>query len=359
MENRKWIFVGVISLVFVFAGYNLYSYFTEQQAIQIEEDRLAQERRDARDAERVERAAAQAAEQQRLEEEREDRAAQQAQEEAERLAQRDQERLEAEANARIEREEREQAQREADQARLEDRITRARTREQIEDFSPEFVTQVRTVSPRYLEANPEEALSVYSIPANGQVYPNGYGTVLLYRDQTTFLMVVAALSQNTDVIDALIALGADVNASNQMGVTPLMFAAAYNTPEMVQYLLDQGADPMAASFLGDANALHLAAVLNPMPGVIDVLIEAGLDIESRITGGNTPLLMASEENTNLEVVERLVELGADISVFNADGITPLGFITQRIENRGIRFNSISDEVNERVLQAVSLTEATE
>ena len=69
--------------------------------------------------------------------------------------------------------------------------------------------------------------------------------------------------------------------------------------------------------------------------------------------------MASEENTNLEVVERLVELGADISVFNADGITPLGFITQRIENRGIRFNSISDEVNERVLQAVSLTEATE
>ena len=64
MENRKWIFVGVISLVFVFAGYNLYSYFTEQQAIQIEEDRLAQERRDARDAERVERAAAQAAERQ-------------------------------------------------------------------------------------------------------------------------------------------------------------------------------------------------------------------------------------------------------------------------------------------------------
>ena len=45
MENRKWIFVGIISLVFVFAGYNLYSYFTEQQAIQIEEDRLAQERR--------------------------------------------------------------------------------------------------------------------------------------------------------------------------------------------------------------------------------------------------------------------------------------------------------------------------
>lgn len=353
MENRKWIFVGIISLVFVFAGYNLYSYFTEQQAIQIEEDRLAQERRDARDAERVERAAAQTAEQQRLSEERQARAAQQAQEEADRQEQRDQERLEAEANARVEREAREQAEREADQARLEERITRARSREMIEDFNQDGIDYVRTVSPRYLEANPDEALQVYTVEENVGRRDTGFGQRILFQDQTSFLMVVAAVSQNPDVIDSIIRLGADINASNKMGFTPLMFAAAYNTPEMVQYILNQGADPLVISLRGDANTLHIAASLNPNPDVIDVLINAGLPLEERLLNGDTPLLLASEENTNIEVVERLVEFGADVSVFNADGITPLGFITQRLGNRGKRFNEISDEVNERVLQAVS------
>ena len=185
MDNRKWIFAGLIGLVFVFSGYNLYSYFSQQQAIQIEEDRLAQERRAERERDRAERADAQATEQQRLAEERQARAAAQAQEEAERHAQRDQDRLEAEANARIAREAREQAQREADQAHLEERIARARTRSQIEDFSPETLNQIRTMSPRYLEANPDKALYVHSIPENARVYPNGYGQVLLYRDQST------------------------------------------------------------------------------------------------------------------------------------------------------------------------------
>ena len=356
MGNRKFIFVGLIGLIFIFAGYNLYSYFKEQQAIQIEEDRLAQERKAQRERDRAERAATQAAEQQRLEDERQARAAAQAQEEAERQAQRDQERLEAEAKARVEREEREQAKKEQEQARLEERITQVRSREQIEDFSPEVISQIRTLSPRYLEANPNEALQVHTVPENGFVYPNGYGKVMLYQDQSTFLMVVAAASQNPDVINTIIRLGADINASNKMGFTPLMFAAAYNTPGMVQHILDQGADPSTVSLVGDANALHIAASMNPNPGVIDVLIAAGLPLEDRLLNGDTPLLLASEENTNLEVAERLAQLGADVSVFNKDGITAEGFITQRLEKRGMRFDEISDEVNERVLQAVSLAQ---
>jgi hypothetical protein len=359
MNNRKWIFAGLIGLVFVFAGYNLYSYFSQQQAIQIEEDRLAQERRAERERDRAERDAAHATEQQRLSEERQARAAAQAQEEADRQAQRDQERLEAEANARIAREAREQAQREADQAGLEERIARARSREMIEDFNQDGIDYVRTVSPRYLEANPAEALQVYAVQENEGRRSTGFGRRILFQDQTTFLMVVAAVSQNSDVIDSIIGLGADINAANKMGFTPLMFAAAYNTPEMVQYILNQGADPLVISLTGDVNTLHIAAYLNPNPDIIDVLIDAGLAIEEPMLNGDTALLLASEENTNIEVVERLVEFGADVSVFNADGVTPLGFITQRLGNRGKRFNEISDEMNERVLQSLALTEAAQ
>lgn len=354
MNNRKMLFAGLIGFVFIFAGYNLFSYFKEQQAIQIEEDRLAQERRIARDAERAERAAKQADEAARQEEERQQRLARQEQEAADRQAKQDQERLEAEATARVAREAREEAQREAEKARLAERITRARSIAQIEDFSPEFVSRIRTLSPRYLEANPDDAFGVYNIPENARAYSNGYGKAILYRDQTTFLMVAAALSQNPELIDTVIGLGGDINATNKMGITPLMFAAAYNTPEMVKHIINQGADALVVSFLGDANALHLAAALNPNPDVINVLIEAGLAIESPMVDSDTALLVASKDNTNIEVIERLVELGADVGAFDEDGVTALGLVTQRLENRGARFNEISDELNERVLQALSL-----
>jgi len=356
MNNRKWIFAGLIGLIFVFAGYNLYSYFGEQQVIQAERERVIQERQIERDRERTERAAIRAGEQAKLEADQQAQADLRAAEEAEREAQRAQERAEAEANARIAREAREQAEREQDQARLEARITQARTREQIEDFSPETINQIRTVSPRYLQANPDEALFVNVIPENGFVYPNGFGQRILLRDQTSFLMMAAAVSQNPDVLDTIIGLGADINAANAMGFTPLMFAAAYNTPTMVQYMLDQGADPLVQSLAGDANALHIAASMNPNPDVMNVLVSAGIPIESMILDGDTPLLLASEENDNLESVERLVELGADVSVSDEDGMTPLGLVTLRVENRGRRFSKISDEVNERVLQSLALGE---
>jgi hypothetical protein len=40
----------------------------------------------------------------------------------------------------------------------------------------------------------------------------------------------------------LIEAGADVNAKDDEGLTPLMIAAHYSTPEMVTLLIDAGAD---------------------------------------------------------------------------------------------------------------------
>lgn len=48
MNNRKYIIAGVVAVLFTFAGYNLYTYFKTQQAIQLEQDQRAEERRAAR-----------------------------------------------------------------------------------------------------------------------------------------------------------------------------------------------------------------------------------------------------------------------------------------------------------------------
>lgn len=354
MNKRIVIIASLVGVVFLFAGYNLYSYFKEQAAIAALEERLEQERRLERERKAAERVAAEKAEIERIAAERKAIEERKAAEAAAREAENEQKRLEAEAKAKLEREERESAKKAEEAARLAERIQKARSISQIEDFSPEMLTTIRTLSPRYLEANPEEALEVIAVGENTRVLPTQWGKRTLVVDQTTALMVFASISQNPDIIDTTIALGADVNAQNKMGYTALMFAAAYNTPEMVQHLLDVGADPLTASFNQDLDALHLAAAMNPNPDVVEVLVRAGVPIEGKTLTGLTPLLLASEENRNLEVPARLADLGADTSAFDPDGKTPLGLVQERIEGDGKTFTHISDDQTQVFLRSLNL-----
>ena len=353
MKQRNLIIAAVIGVVFVFAGYNLYSYFQTQAEIAAEEERIAEERRIERERQRAEREAERKAEQVRLKEERIAAQKRREREAAERAAEKERQRLEAEAKAKAEREAREQEQREREAAQLQERIEKART-PQIEDFSPDYVSRIRALSPRYIRDHPDEALHVEEIPENARVYPTQYGKRKLLVDQTSFLMIASAVSQNPDFIEAIIEMGGDINAANKKGFTPLMFAAAYNTPEIVRLLLEHGADTSARANIENMNALHTAAWLNPNPGVIDVLVEAGLPIDGLTQNKVTPLIIASAQGPNLEVVGRLADLGADVRVYAPDGWTPYRLVNDRLRGRGERYNKISDEVNEAVLAKLVL-----
>lgn len=52
-------------------------------------------------------------------------------------------------------------------------------------------------------------------------------------------------SDAAEIIDMLMAKGADINAGNSLEITALHNAAAWGSVEMVQHLLDRGADPDA------------------------------------------------------------------------------------------------------------------
>ena len=59
----------------------------------------------------------------------------------------------------------------------------------------------------------------------------------------------AIMAGDLDTVKKLIELGADVNEKS-VGMTPAMFAARYNKPEILQVLIEDGADLKAKSDKG-------------------------------------------------------------------------------------------------------------
>ena len=80
-------------------------------------------------------------------------------------------------------------------------------------------------------------------------------------------------SSRADYIRVLISEGADVNARDTIGWTPLMFAARFSsTPEIVALLLEKGAEVNVRSTDG-WTPLMFAAGFSSTPEMVQLLLE--------------------------------------------------------------------------------------
>lgn len=353
MKEKKYLFAAVLGVVFLFAGYNLYSYFSTQALREAEEARLAEEAKVAKEAERARLAAEKQAEAERKEAERQAILEEEERQRAEDAAKRaEEERLDQEAEAAAKAVDDAERQR-IEEEKVQELLARARTRQTIEDFSEDMIAQVRSMSPRYIADHPEEFLQVYDTQAGARAFGGGYGQRLLFQDGTTALMIFAAVSQDTSALQALLDAGLDLNAANKQGFTALMFAASYNQPEIVQFLLEKGAALGAKAYFQDVNALHLASLLNPNPDVVEALAKAGFDLETKTMNDLTPLILAAQENPNLEVAERLASLGADKTAYDEQGRSAKAVVEERIATGEPSFTAISPEWHAKVLEALA------
>lgn len=139
------------------------------------------------------------------------------------------------------------------------------------------------------------------------------------------LVNVAAEVDNTDVLQYLLDHGADINATGTSiraefsrepprDRTPLMVAIAHHSPAKgpsaaVKFLIEKGADLNAQDALG-WTAIMLAAARGDLASV-NALIEGGADVNIRSTDGRSPLDRARELSQDPPVVLRaLVSAGA-------------------------------------------------
>ncbi len=347
MKNKKVMFAAIVGIVFLFAGYNLYSYFKTQQAIQVEEDRVTEERRIERDQERQTREAETQAQQERAEAERVAERAAEEQRRADEAAKREEARIAEEARQAVADARAEEDRLAQEEERMQARILKARTLRQIEGIRSDTVEELNSVSPRYISDHPEEFLTQTFTAVNLGAQRS---SMKLMVPESNPLMLYAAISSDTRILQALLDIGIDINAANEKGYTALMFASAYNSPEIIEFLIGQGADISAQAYVMDLNVLHVAALFNPNPESVESLINAGLSLEGKTSNDYTAILLAASDNKNLEVVLRLAQLGADIGVYDQKGTDVRGVVLNRIEGDDDLFMAITPEFNERVLE---------
>ena len=118
--------------------------------------------------------------------------------------------------------------------------------------------------------------------------------------------------------------GADPNARNKNGETPLHRAARWSkTPSIITALVQAGAKVNARN-KDRWTPLHHAARWSTTPGVIAALVSGGGgNPNARGKNAKTPLHQAARYSKTPAVVIALLEAGADLSAQDKNGLTPL------------------------------------
>jgi uncharacterized protein len=129
---------------------------------------------------------------------------------------------------------------------------------------------------------------------------------------------LACTNGNTALVELLLKAGADANAALPGGEAPLMTAARTGRLGPVKALLARGAAVDATEERRGQTALMWAAA-EGHADVVQALIDAGADFRTSLPSGFTPLLFAVREG-RLGVARVLLNAGADVN----EAVSPTG-----------------------------------
>jgi ankyrin repeat protein len=162
--------------------------------------------------------------------------------------------------------------------------------------------------------------------AKGQhPYLAGLIDALLVRQETASSLVQAVIAGDTrSVLCTLMSIPRLVNHQDSRGLS-LLYHAAQQGGDMVDLLLEKGANPHLASFNG-VTAIQIAAYKNHCRAV-KRLYRAGANIESQSASGKTPLMSAAKSGA-IQTLKYLLEAGCAINQRDHKGRTALHFAAQ-------------------------------
>lgn len=141
----------------------------------------------------------------------------------------------------------------------------------------------------------------------------------------------AVISGDVDNARKLLSAGADIETRDEQGATLLMLACHSGNLAIAKALLEAGAQVNASDERGWTplmKAVYNADMDRGFADVVQVLIDAGADVEKPISYAIRPLMLAAGYGETA-VVETLVNAGADVLARNEGGLTALMMVKQK------------------------------
>jgi ankyrin repeat protein len=126
-----------------------------------------------------------------------------------------------------------------------------------------------------------------------------------------------------EAVKFLLENGADVH-QRVNNLPPLAHAASRleRGPELLQMLMDHGANLNTVSRPDCRNVLHCAAAVGTVETIEFLVKKGGMDLEKKCKIGCTPLLVAARAG-NIRNAKALLNLGAKLHAVSENGGTPL------------------------------------
>ena len=156
-------------------------------------------------------------------------------------------------------------------------------------------------------------------------------------------LLVACENGNFAKVKMLVEAGASVRATDKKKETCLTLAAHHGHTETVRYLVGLPEVDVDQPGRDRYTALH-SAVIEGHSDVVQVLIDAGADIEAKDYDRRSPLLVASALG-NLGIVKMLFEAGAGVCVTHMDSDTCLTLAAHHGHTETVRYLAGLPEVD--------------
>ncbi len=172
-------------------------------------------------------------------------------------------------------------------------------------------------------------------------------------------LMVAVEAKHTNIVEFLIANGANVNSVNEIQLTALMYAAEVNSAHSAKILIQNGAKVDATDIFGNSPLIfgsyngHVSVIQALLSGganvnakneegsfalleaakngyylAVQALLQGGADIEMREKKDESTALMFASKHGKRETVQVLLENGADVNAINKNKSTALMFAAQ-------------------------------
>jgi ankyrin repeat protein len=136
-------------------------------------------------------------------------------------------------------------------------------------------------------------------------------------------LIYAAEADKAEILDALLAAGADAKAQTRFGISALYMAANNGNAAVMEKLIKAGADPNGSTHEGQT--ILMTAARSGKVDAVKLLLANHVDVNAlEPWRGQTALMWAAAEG-NVPAIDMLVEFGAKVNVRSKRGFTPFLF----------------------------------